>query len=102
MSSVSASTQISTIYTNEIEYNPLFKKNKRFVDKLIDLNVDPLFIHKYPGSRVLELALPEEKLTLSEANAILNHHEVDNREAARAMFESKVRIFFFSFGCYFI
>jgi len=37
----------------------------------LDLNQDPVYVHVYPGSRILELALPSDTATLASVDAVL-------------------------------
>ena len=40
-------------------------------DDGVDMNRDPLFIHVYPGSRVLEMALPYDAMKLKQIDAMI-------------------------------
>ena len=37
----------------------------------IDMNRDPLFVHVYPGSRVLEMALPYDAMKMNQIDAMI-------------------------------
>ena len=41
-------------------------------DDDLDLNQDPVFVHSYPGSRVLELAMPYDANTMSAVDTALH------------------------------
>ena len=40
-------------------------------DDATDMNKEPLFVHVYPGSRVLEMALPYESMKMKQIDAMI-------------------------------
>jgi len=40
-------------------------------DDAMDMNRDPLFVHVYPGSRVLEMALPYDSMKMKQIDAMI-------------------------------